>query len=101
MLFKKNVWVAILFFNSLAAFSQNPSIAGFPTDSARVPFITGQVVISDGTKLSEPVAVQIVCGGRLRGELYSDTLGNFNFDLGKLEGGFGPQPADVPATAPS
>ena len=101
MLFKKNVRVAILFFNSLAAFSQNPSTPSFPSDVARVSFIAGQVVISDGTKLSEPVAVQIVCSGRLLGELYSDTLGNFNFDLGKLEGGFGPQPADVPAIAPS
>src|SRR5262249_17345219 len=73
----------------------------FPDSTPRVSFITGQVVISDGTRLSESVAIQIVCSGRLRAELYSDTLGNFNFDLARLEGIFGPQPSDVAPMAPS
>jgi len=95
----KNVWalIAILHFGSLAV-CQNPSVPAFPGDIHRVAFITGQVVISDGTKLSESAAVQIVCGGRIRAELYTDTSGTFNFDLAKLVWISGPQPADVSRT---
>ena len=102
MLFPKIVQaeVAILLFSSLVTLSQRPPVS-FPVDTARLPFITGQVVISDGTKLSESVEVQIVCSGRVRAELYSDTQGNFAFDLAKLGGISGPQPANVVSVAPS
>ena len=91
MLFQKIVQaeVAILLFGSLVTLSQNPPInlpaVNFPADTSRLPFITGQVVISDGTKLSESVEVQIVCSGRVRAELRSDKWGNFDFDPAKVE----------------
>jgi len=107
MLFQKIVRaeVAILLFSSLVTLSQNPPInpppINFPADTSRLPFITGQVVISDGTKLSESVQVQIVCSGRVRAELYSDTWGNFDFDPAKVGSISGPQAAGVLSVAPS
>jgi tetratricopeptide (TPR) repeat protein len=100
MLLNKTVRVAfaILLFRALTAFSQNLPIAAGP---ARVPVVTGQIIVADGTKLSESVEVQIICGGRLRTELYSDRQGNFTFDLEKLAGISGPQSADASTTTPS
>jgi len=97
MLLHKRIWavVVILFIGSPAVRSQNPPLPGFPGNVSRVPIITGQVVISDGTKLSESVQIQIVCRGRVRAELYSDTLGSFNFDLSRMGGIFASQPADA------
>ncbi len=102
MSLRKRIFNAIIvvLFSTVSAFSQNPQALSFPGHANRVSFITGQVVISDGTKVSESVEIQIVCRERVRADLYTDTLGNFNFDLARLEGVFGPQPADASLTSP-
>ena len=97
MWLQKRAWgaIAILLVSSTFTLSQNLSIPTFPAGPNSLPFIAGQVVISDGTKLSESVEVQIICDSRARMEIYTDTQGNFNFDMAKLAGISGPQPADV------
>ena len=84
--------VSVLLFVSFTAFCQNfPSPGTLP----KVPVVTGQVVIADGTKLSESVPIQIACAGHVRAEFYSDMQGHFDFDFSRLEGGLTPQSADV------
>jgi tetratricopeptide (TPR) repeat protein len=45
-------------------------------------FLSGRVVLQDGSKLTEPVAIQTICRGHKRTETYSDSHGNFSFELG-------------------
>ena len=100
MLSQKKIPVAIviLLFSSLKAFSQNLSI---PSGPPRAPVVTGQVTIADGTKIGESIQIQIVCGGRVRTEFYTDMQGRFDFDLSRLEGTLTPRSAEVSATTPS
>ena len=44
-------------------------------------FITGKVVLDDGTSLSSGAAVQTVCRGQKRTETYTDSAGNFSFQF--------------------
>src|SRR5882724_4420299 len=97
MVISKRAWVSIasLLFSSIFACSQNSPVQPFPDRVESSAFIVGQVVISDGARIGEPVAVQIVCNNRVRAEIYTDSQGNFNFDLSKPSDMSGPQPADV------
>jgi tetratricopeptide (TPR) repeat protein len=45
-------------------------------------FLSGKVVLSDGTSLTEPAAIQTVCKGRKRTETYTDSRGYFSFQFG-------------------
>jgi tetratricopeptide (TPR) repeat protein len=45
-------------------------------------FLSGKVVLSDGTPPSEPAAIQTVCNGRKRTETYTDSRGYFSFQFG-------------------
>lgn len=45
-------------------------------------FLTGKVVIEDGSPLPEPVAVEMVCNGQIRMRVYSHTQGDFSLQLG-------------------
>jgi tetratricopeptide (TPR) repeat protein len=45
-------------------------------------FISGKVVLDDGTELTEPAVIQTICRGRRHNETYSDAHGSFNFRLG-------------------
>ncbi|PYV99712.1 MAG: hypothetical protein DMG89_06860 [Acidobacteria bacterium] len=45
-------------------------------------FLSGKVVLSDGTAPSEPAAIQTVCNGRKRTETYTDSRGYFSFQFG-------------------
>ncbi|HSS95475.1 MAG TPA: tetratricopeptide repeat protein [Terriglobales bacterium] len=44
-------------------------------------YISGQVTLSDGRKITEPVAIETVCSDRQRIETYSDSSGNFSFEV--------------------
>lgn len=46
-------------------------------------FLSGKVVIDDGTRLTEPAAIQSVCRGQKHTETYSDSHGNFSFEIGR------------------
>jgi tetratricopeptide (TPR) repeat protein len=52
-----------------------------PDFSDRPIFLSGKVVLEDGTPPPEPVVIQLVCRGNPRGIAYSDAKGNFSADL--------------------
>jgi tetratricopeptide (TPR) repeat protein len=61
-------------------------------------FLSGRVVLDDGSELTEQVAIQTVCRGQKRTETYSDSRGNFSFDLGSqnaMSGAAGMMDADT------
>src|SRR5580658_8167400 len=45
-------------------------------------FITGQVVLDDGTELSEPAMIQTICRGQRRSQTYTNSRGYFSFQFG-------------------
>src|SRR5262249_36392649 len=45
-------------------------------------FLTGKVVIDDGTVVTEPVAIQSICRGQKHTEAYTDSRGSFSFQFG-------------------
>jgi len=67
----------------------NGSSPTFPTNGINVPasaptsiFVSGQVVLDDGTELTEPVIIQTICRGQKHNEAYSDSHGGFSFQFG-------------------
>ncbi len=57
-------------------------------------YITGKVVLPEGGDLTESATIQSICGGRRRNEAYTDTHGNFSFELKKKPSFYGPQSAE-------
>lgn len=45
-------------------------------------FLSGKVVLDDGTTLTEPAAIQTICKGQKRTETYTDSRGSFSFEFG-------------------
>ncbi|MGA8493369.1 MAG: tetratricopeptide repeat protein [Terriglobales bacterium] len=45
-------------------------------------FISGQVVLDDGTELTEPAMIQTICRGQRRSQTYSNSRGYFSFQFG-------------------
>ncbi len=45
-------------------------------------FLSGQVMLADGTPPGEPVTIERVCWGHRRPETYTDSKGRFSFQLG-------------------
>jgi tetratricopeptide (TPR) repeat protein len=45
-------------------------------------FVSGKVVLDDGTELTEPAIIQTICRGRRHSETYSDVHGGFSFRFG-------------------
>ena len=52
------------------------------SSAARTFLVSGRVVLDDGTELTEPAAIQTICGRLRHTETYTDAHGNFNFGLG-------------------
>ncbi len=50
--------------------------------AASAIFVSGKVVLDDGTELTEPAVIQTICQGRKHNETYSDTHGSFSFRFG-------------------
>ena len=48
----------------------------------RLVFLSGRVVLDDGTPPPERVSIERVCNGRVRRETYSDSQGQFSMQLG-------------------
>lgn len=57
----------------------------FP-EMQRPIFLSGKVVLDDGTAPPEPVNIERMCNGRVRLEGYTDTKGRFSFQLGQNSG---------------
>lgn len=49
-------------------------------------FLSGKVMLDDGTPPPEPVAIQRICNTNPHTEAYTDTKGNFSFQLGQQLG---------------
>jgi tetratricopeptide (TPR) repeat protein len=45
-------------------------------------FLTGKVVVDDGSSLTDPVSIQTLCKGQKRTEAHTDSHGSFSFQLG-------------------
>lgn len=74
----------------------NPN-AGLPTGNTTLPgnslpapqlerqpiFISGSVVVGEGSAPSEPVAIERVCNGRAHKEGYTDSKGRYSIQLGQ------------------
>ncbi|MEX2301248.1 MAG: tetratricopeptide repeat protein [Bryobacterales bacterium] len=48
----------------------------------RPVFLSGKVVLEDGTAPPEPAVIERVCNGQVHPEAYTDSRGNFSFELG-------------------
>ena len=51
-------------------------------DERRVVFLSGRVMLDDGTEPQERASIERVCNGRARREAYTDAHGQFSFQLG-------------------
>ena len=56
--------------------------ANNPAPVSSGTFVTGQVVLDDGTELTEPAMIQTICRGQRRSQAYSDSRGYFSFQFG-------------------
>jgi tetratricopeptide (TPR) repeat protein len=55
----------------------------FPAGTTRPIYITGKVMLNDGTAPSEFVLIERVCGGSAHPETHTDSKGHFSFNLGQ------------------
>jgi len=53
-----------------------------PAMSLRTVFISGKVALDDGTELSDPAGIQLICKGQRHTEVFTDRHGSFSFQLG-------------------
>jgi tetratricopeptide (TPR) repeat protein len=61
--------------------SQPNNFPGTPSYPTRPMFLSGKVVLDDGTVPPDPVAIQIICHMNPRTVAYTDHKGNFSVDL--------------------
>jgi tetratricopeptide (TPR) repeat protein len=54
----------------------------FP-EMQRPIFLSGRVILEDGTPPPEPVVIERICNGQPRPEAYTDSKGRFSFQLGQ------------------
>ena len=55
---------------------------GMAPNNTGTYFLSGRVVLDDGTTLTEPAAIQTICHGQKHTEAYTDSHGNFSFEIG-------------------
>ncbi|MBI4908494.1 MAG: tetratricopeptide repeat protein [Acidobacteria bacterium] len=60
-----------------------PQPQQFPVDIPRPIFLSGKVVLDDGTPPPETVVIERICNGNPRPEAYTDSRGRFQFQLGQ------------------
>jgi TolA-binding protein len=53
-----------------------------PASASSMVYISGKVVLDDGSELTEPAVIQSICRGRRHSETYTDGHGNFSFRFG-------------------
>jgi tetratricopeptide (TPR) repeat protein len=85
--------IAVFLTVTTLAFAQGrgaPNAASMdPTasDYSRTVFVSGKVVLDDGTELTEPVEIQTICGRQRRTVASTDTHGSFSFRFGDATSG--------------
>lgn len=67
---------------------RNPNGPSTEMPGPRVFFVTGKVLLDDGSAPPEPVAIKRVCSGFTRNEGYTDGKGHFSIQLGQSGGVF-------------
>src|SRR3954462_2139081 len=62
-----------------------PSGTNFPNTQTerQILYITGSVVLQDGTPPPEPIAIERMCGGSAHKEGYTDSKGHYQIQLGQ------------------
>ncbi|MGD1092260.1 MAG: tetratricopeptide repeat protein [Bryobacteraceae bacterium] len=55
----------------------------FPPSTTRPIYISGKVMLSDGTPPSDFVLIERVCGGSAHPETHTDSKGHFSFNVGQ------------------
>jgi tetratricopeptide (TPR) repeat protein len=69
--------------NVPAPSATRPTTQSVPQAEQRRPmYISGRVMLDDGTEPTERVAIERICNGRARREGYTDSHGQFSFQLG-------------------
>jgi tetratricopeptide (TPR) repeat protein len=58
-----------------------PSRLPTPDVGSRPMFLSGKVVVDDGTPLTDAAIIQSICRGNIRNEGYTDSKGTFSVDL--------------------
>src|SRR5882724_5718504 len=61
----------------------------------RSVFVSGKVVLPDGSPVTESVSIESICTSRKRIETYTDSHGNFSFELKKKNSNMAMQSADI------
>ena len=64
------------------SFGQQNDPFGQQRQQNRPIFLSGQVLLDDGTAPSEPITIQRICNGQNVPETYTDSKGRFSFQLG-------------------
>ncbi len=65
--------------------STNPNNNRLP-DQTRPIYLSGKVMLDDGTPPPGPVTIERVCNGNARAQGYTDSKGRFSFQLGQTQG---------------
>ena len=71
------------------ASSGNVGISHLPSSSNEQPggiYLTGNVMMDDGTPPPDAVTIERVCGGKPRAQAYTDRKGRFTFQIGQTSG---------------
>jgi tetratricopeptide (TPR) repeat protein len=55
-----------------------------PNVGSRPMFLSGKVVVDDGTPLTDAAMIQTICRGNIRNEGYTDSKGTFSVDLNSM-----------------
>jgi tetratricopeptide (TPR) repeat protein len=66
--------------------NQNPNPNTRFPDQQRPIFLSGKVMLDDGTPPPEAVIIERVCNGNPHAEAYTDSKGRFSFQLGQSQG---------------
>ena len=64
----------------------NRTIPSTIDNSTRNIYITGNVILDDGTPPPQPVTIERICNNTARAQGYTDTKGRFSFQLGDTSG---------------
>ena len=89
-----STFACLLVLLSLPAFGQRgggartsarPRVAIPEMSASTTMFLSGKVVVEDGSPLTETASIQTICRGQKRTEAHTDSRGNFSFQFG---GGF-------------
>ena len=82
MRMKSRLAIGLLLAGAVSAYGQQGGSPGVGDTSGRQLFLSGKVMLADGTPPGEPVTIERVCYGQRRSETYTDSKGRFRFQLG-------------------